>query len=282
MSYLNKASFMLILLASCCAACSRPHSKAHAAAPVDVQQSATPQNTVAQATSQTPAITPTPELEVAVGNRLRVVPKVLKMKNERRRYDLNVTYPQIEGSASSEISNLNKRIRGLLAEQYDWMLQKPSGSDLRRYNKFPGVLNSINTTYEVTLATNDLLSIYVESYIYGIGAAHSSHHSFTVNYDLKHGKFLKLPDIFKHGVSYLQLLSRYCTDDLSKRFGSVEISYDGDTLAPKASNYESWNLTVEGLRINFDACRVLSCAGGKQAVNIPFDVLKPVLNLHHT
>lgn len=277
MTYLNKTSFILILLASCVVACSQPHSKAHAAAPVDAQQSATPQNTVAQGTSRPPAITPTPELEVNVGSRLRVVPKVLKMKNERRRYDLDVTYPQIEGSASSEISNLNKRIRGLLAEQYSWMLQKPSVSDLRTYNKFPGVLNSINTTYEVALATDDLLGIYVESYIYGIGAAHSTHHSFTVNYDLKRGKFLKLPDIFEPKANYLQLLSRYCTDDLSKRFGSVEISHDVDALAPKAGNYESWNLTVEGLRINFDACSVLGCASGKQAVNIPFAALKPVL-----
>ncbi len=277
MSYLNKSSFIAILLASCCVACSRPYSKARAAAPADVQQSATPQNTGARATSPTPAITPTPEPEVTIGDGLRVVPKVLKMKNERRRYKLDVTYPQVEGRASPAISNLNKRIRGLLAEQYDWMLRKPSGADLRTYNKFPGVLNSINTTYEVTLATNDLLSIYVESYIYGIGAAHSSHQSFTVNYDLKRGKLLKLPDIFKPGVNYLQLLSRYCTDDLSKRFGSVEISHEVDALAPQASNYESWNLTVEGLRINFDACRVLGCAGGKQAVNIPFDALKPIL-----
>jgi hypothetical protein len=51
-----------------------------------------------------------------------------------------------------------------------------------------------------------------------------------------------------------------------------------DELAPKRKNYESWNITKEGLRFNFDACKIDGCAAGKEEVLIGFGALKEMLN----
>jgi hypothetical protein len=51
-----------------------------------------------------------------------------------------------------------------------------------------------------------------------------------------------------------------------------------EALAPIGENYDSWNVTRDGIRFNFDACKVFSCAEGKQEVEIPFAALKQWLN----
>lgn len=267
---------LLILLPIIVVACSPPLPNAAAVARNDVGQANEAKSQKENSPSPSTAATPTPELNVAFGKGLRVTPKEIKLESRRLRYKIDVTYPQIEGSKSPQILNLNRRIKGLVEEQYGWALY-PSKEDAHVYAIHPDDFNTVELTYEVPLATDKLLSIYLDGYSYGIGAAHSVQHSFTFNYDLKKGKLLKLSDIFKADTDYLQLISRYCTNDLTKRHGET---FFRDALSPKAKNYQSWNVTDEGLKINFDACSVLACAEGQQTTVIPFAALKEVLNPH--
>jgi hypothetical protein len=165
-------------------------------------------------------------------------------------------------------------MKRLVSERYRWPLN-PTKEDLRYYQRHPDIFNSVDLTYEVRLATDDLLSIYLEGYSYGIGAAHSVQFSFTVNYDLRSDKVLKLADIFRPYMNHLQFISQYCLNELTKRHGEYIWK---EALTPKAKNYQSWNITKEGITINFEACAVVGCAGGKQEVRIPFATLKDMLN----
>ena len=225
-----------------------------------------------------PIITPTPEQEVTFGKGLKIVPRTVELKNESRRYQIDIVYPQIEGSKSRGILKLNRRMKDLVAKQYQWPLIPPTEEDLRHYEKWPGVFNSVDLDYEVVLATDELLSIYFEAYSYGIGAAHSVQQSFTVNFDLSSEEPIQLAGLFKPNAKHLQFISDYCIRDLSKdhQYAMSDPTFK-DELAPKLENYESWNLTKEGLRFNFDACKIDGCAAGKVEVKIAFDALKEKL-----
>jgi hypothetical protein len=132
--------------------------------------------------------------------------------------------------------------------------------------------------YDVVLATNRVLSIDLIAYHYGIGAAHSVHDSFAVNYDFKSRRLLTLAALFKPGAKYLQIISQRCIDELSKTNPYTKTDRTvRDVLAPKSQNFNSWNLTTQGLRINFDACRVDSCAAGDISVEIPPDAFEGLL-----
>jgi len=215
---------------------------------------------------------------VAFGKGLKIAPRNIALKNENRRYQVDVVYPQIEGSKSRGVLRLNRRIKELVTKQYQWPLIPPTKEDLRLYEKWPGVFNSVSLDYEVVLATGDLLSIYFDVYSYGIGAAHSVQQSFTVNFDLSSETPLQLTGLFKPNSKYLQFISDYCFRELSKDHQyAVSDPMFKDELAPKLKNYESWNITKEGLRFNFDACRIDGCAAGKDEVKITFDALKEKL-----
>lgn len=114
-----------------------------------------------------PMMFPTSDVELAFAGSLRVVPKSVRLENERRRYKIDVAYPQIEGTKDHGILKLNRRIKDLVTKHYEWPLIPPTKEDLHHYEKWPGVFNSVDLDYEVVLATHTLLSIYFEVYSYG-------------------------------------------------------------------------------------------------------------------
>jgi hypothetical protein len=249
------------------------------------QANVTTLNTVPQSSERkiqnsptpSPVTTPTPVQEVIFGKGLKIVPRIIQLKNEKRRYEINVVYPQIEGSKRPGILKLNRQIRELVTERYQWPLF-PSREDLRYYEKWPGFLNTVDLNYDVVLANDDLLSIYFEVYSYGLGAAHSVQQSFTVNFDLGSEELIHLAGLFRPHSKHLQFISDYCLHELSKdhQYALSDLGFK-DELSPKLKNYESWNITKEGLRFNFDACKIDGCAAGKVEVKIAFDTLKEKL-----
>jgi hypothetical protein len=268
---LNKSSFVVALSLSLLA-CGPHQANVKTVSRNATQQSS--ESKIQKPQTPSPVITPTPEQEVAFGKGLKIVPRTIELKNESRRYRIDVVYPQIEGSKSRGILKLNRRITDLVAKQYQWPLIPPTKEDRRHYDKWPGVYNSVDVDYDVVLATDDLLSIYFDVYSYGIGAAHSVQQSFTVNFDLASEKPIELAGLFKPDAKHLQFISDYCFRELSK---DHQYAMFKDELAPKLKNYESWNITKEGLRFNFDACKIDGCAAGKAEVKIEFDALKEKL-----
>ena len=222
---------------------------------------------------------PAHDREVLFGGGLKLVSNEVQVKNESLRYEIHVIYPQIEGTDALPIRKLNKHIEWLVTHDYQWML-KPTKEDLRYYKKgpHPEAFNSTYLDYEVVTANDSFLSIYFEGFSYGIGAGHSVQYSFVVNYDLAAKRLVKLADLFNPGSKYLEQISEYCIEQLSRaEFGEW---LRKNELAPVGRNFESWNLTREGIRFNFDACKLAACASGKQSVEIPFSALKHTRRNH--
>lgn len=218
-----------------------------------------------------------PDAEIVFGGgQLKLVAEEVQLKSRSLQYDLNIRYPQIVGSDARHIRRLNQRIKELAEKQYQWMLY-PSKEDLLYYRqKHPEAFNELEINYEVTLATDSILSIYFVGYSYGIGAATSVQYSFTVNYDLVSEKELKLSDLFKPRSGYLGFVSHYSTDQLAKHeYGDFLFRAN---LAPEAANFDSWNVTRNGIRFNFDECEAFGCAAGEQTVEIPVTNLKFMLS----
>jgi Protein of unknown function (DUF3298). len=217
-----------------------------------------------------------PHREVIFGNgRLKIVPHQIRLRSDRLRYEIDVSYPEIVGSNDPQIEKLNRHLRKLATDQYQWPMH-PSEADLRFYkNKHPEASNTVDLDYEIRLATDSQLSIFFIGYNYGIGAAHSVQYSFTVNYDLTLRKELSLSDLFKAKSKYLEFIAGYCREELSKKLGGF--LFDG-ALSARAQNFDNWNLTPSGIAFNFDACKLTGCAAGKQEVEIPFSALQPWLN----
>jgi hypothetical protein len=209
------------------------------------------------------------------------VRREIKLESKKWRYRIDVAYPEIQGLPYRRSRVLNREIRALLKKAYRWPMLLETrrhllrGKYLRNDKIWNGVFNTVDLEYDIVQAGDEILSIYFIGYHYGIGGAHSVHESFTVNYDLETHQLLILTSLFRSKSQSLKLISRKCIVALSDNppYLSRE-SIWVDNLKPKRENFESWNITSRGLRLNFDACRVAGCADGDIDVEIPFEELK--------
>src|ERR1051325_1183787 len=119
-----------------------------------------------------------PHREVVFANGyLRIVPHQIRLRSDRLHYKIDVSYPEIVGTNDPQIEKLNRHLRKLATDRYQWPMN-PSNADLRYYrDKHSEAFNTIDLDYEIRLATHSLLSIYFIGYSYGIGPGHSVQYS---------------------------------------------------------------------------------------------------------
>lgn len=131
----------------------------------------------------------------------------------------------------------------------------------------------IDLNYDIYHVDEALISIKFNVDWYGAGAAHPNTYSMTLNYDLQNAKVLELADLFKPKSKFLEALANYSTERLKE--AGVLIFPEG--AEPKPENYRSWNISMNGLVINFDDYQVAPHAVGPQQVTVPYSVLQALI-----
>lgn len=239
-----------------------------------------PGPTVPSAASPTVAAPPAPSAQATAAPRPSATPQwlqdlgpelALMAREFRDDSGSGVTYyawsPLLAGSPPQVTEPFNRAVDGFLNYAFD---------DLRQgvvdLSAEPG--SSIWITHTVTAATEELVSVlfFVDGYV--TGAAHPFHYSYSLNYDLDGGRVLGLSDLFLPGTDYLEVLSSYSLEDLKQQ---GVLTWEEGAL-PEPQNYQSWNITPEGLRISFDEYAVAPYAAGPQVVVVPYAVLADVID----
>ena len=189
-------------------------------------------------------------------------------------YDIDVSYPQILATPYTETKNIqkiNQQIKDTTTKLYQWPLSR---AEQMRHLQANGVGDTVNFTYQISLATDSFLSIHYIGYSYDGAKATQVQDSFAVNYDLTSGKVLKLSDLFKPGSEYMERISRYSIDALSINKRTINAA----ALKPTAGTFDVWQIRNQGISFNFPTCRVAACSDGELVVQIPYEELKPLLN----
>ena len=214
--------------------------------------------------------------------------KQIKEANKKSNYQIQVQYPQTTGSTDPRFEKFNQEIKGLVSRRVaefkkDTVAAAEEVTTEATAEETSSTGSSLDISYDIALAKDDLISVKFDLGSYSAGAAHPNANSETVNYDLKTGKALKLADLFMPGAKYLQTISTYCIKDLQRQSKSSGAILDDETLrngaSPQAKNYQSWNITKKGLQIHFDPYQVGPYAAGPQTVVVPYSVLKDIIRL---
>jgi hypothetical protein len=207
--------------------------------------------------------------------------KTIKESNKPKRFDVNVEYPELTGVPNAAGFNalVQKRASEPIAGFKKDMLAQ-TAEDLKYLSA--GMNNYLETNYAVEYADEDLISVsFINSFF--TGGAHPNHYYSTLTYDLKNGKEIKIAELFKPSVKYLDKIAEYSINDLRSRTDesgeSLGLATDmwAEGAAPTAENYDAWNLTKKGLMITFDPYQVGPYAAGPQTVIVPYAKLKDLM-----
>jgi hypothetical protein len=223
------------------------------------------------------------EEPIALSGEVELVSKQVKESNKKLMYEISAQYPQFSGGSNPNFEKFNQVVRGSVMKKVAEFKKEmaPQEGDEPRPEGSMG--SDLTIGYTVALAQDDLISVQLDVGSYYQGAAHPNAYTEVINYDLKNGKQLKLSELFKPGVKYLQPIANYCITDLKKRQATEKGSALTDSeietgAAPVAKNYESWTIKKKGLGINFDPYQVGPYAAGPQFVMVPYSVVKEAIN----
>jgi hypothetical protein len=136
--------------------------------------------------------------------------------------------------------------------------------------------SSFDLTFVQLTPPGHLISLQLKINKFIDGAAHPFDYTVAFNYDLANGRELSLDQLFVPGSNYLQVISAYCENELNKTELASVLLPEGFSSEPE--NFRSWNISIEGLMITFDASQVAAYAAGPQVVVVSYAVLKDIID----
>ncbi len=239
-------------------------------------------NTSGAATVNPPAeTTDTPEIQpVSINQNMQIVATTKQEKDEQLPYQIDYTYPQIEGEALSASAQAFNRLVTDMVTKNVQQFKNYVKADMPHMQTLPDAVkqNTLTINYIANVikpANQIIISVRVSIEGFQAGRAHPYHTNQVLNYDLNTGKELELKNIFKPGAKYLNEFAKYATAELDKKLEDKWMLKDG--TAPLAKNYQLWNLQNDGILITFAEYQVAPYAAGVQEVKIPYVDLKKLI-----
>ena len=217
---------------------------------------------------------------VETSSAVRITPKLIKETNKASHYVIDMEYPQIDGDP--RFDKFNRETRAMITREVAAFKTSATATEAESGNDVPEEASNstLDCSFEFRLLTDDLISVQFSESDYGAGAAHPNSYSTVLNYDVKNGKRLVLPDLFNAKSNYLKVLSDYCIKDLkhqSKENDALPEDMIQSGASARADNYQKWTITSKGLWMIFDPYQVGPYAAGPQFVLVPYTVLKDVI-----
>jgi len=141
------------------------------------------------------------------------------------------------------------------------------------------ITNNLYLDYDTSYVKskrNHIISIRFSIQGYIGGMTHPYHNHRVLNYNLDTSQKIELNDLFLPNSNYLDVLSHYTHNVLSKRLQEQQQIANG--TAAKPENFENWNIKPNGLLITFDEYSVAPAIYGAQTVLVPYAALQEVLS----
>ncbi len=208
--------------------------------------------------------------------------RTIEPRFTKKRFSLYAKYPHLAGDESSAAQKFNREALSLVRRDIQPYLEDERDLEKEKHPHWKDVEEDHSITHKVIFATDEVISILFYAQGYSWGAAHGYHYPLALNYDLKRGRVLKLTDLFKPNAKPLQIIERYCLEDLSRQLERTpeQIREWSGRTKPKPENYRAWVLTPKGLVIIFEEYQVTSYAGGEPKVLIAYTRLSDIINPH--
>jgi hypothetical protein len=195
--------------------------------------------------------------------------------NEKTKsYEIKANYPVISGGQGEVAAAFNAKIKSFMDAE---VAQFKKDSQATYPGPGPYYLNYY---YDIPYNKNSLISVVLQKEFY-TGGAHPNVTYKTYLFDTQNSKFLVLSDLFKPTSGYLAAIAAYVKTELQAKFlkdaqqnGQTEADWFTSGAEPKASNYENFNLTDQGINFIFPPYQVAAYAYGTQEQLVPISAYK--------
>lgn len=177
----------------------------------------------------------------------------------------HIEYPSINGSiCENSIKNFNiynKNLAFNLKEKSENELYNEAVESYK-YNKengYPIMIYEVYRSFEVTYNINDIISLYIDEYIFSVGA-HGNTIRTSQTWNLCNGTRMCLEDFFKNDPYFMLEILRQINDQISKE---PEIYFENACkLVLETFNPANYYLTMKGIVIYFQQYDIAPYSSG--------------------
>jgi hypothetical protein len=207
-----------------------------------------------------------------VGSAHAAVPRVeMRAISEKQSgWSVDVRYPQLPTATAPAEQRFNDIVRRFVlgeVARFKKSLEEPD----RRLDPPWGLW----MVPSVHLHTRRWISIKIAESEY-TGGAHPNPSFYTLVYDFRGGRALRLQDLFRPGTPYLQRLASLCRQELARRPYVMDRDWAYRGAAPQPVNYQWFYLKPGKLVVLFPPYQVGPYAQGTAEIGIPLEKLRDI------
>lgn len=200
----------------------------------------------------------------------RIIQKELKYENVVV-LKYHIEYPRI----TNESNNIPSMKFNIYNEQIAKQIQRKAENELYKeavelykYNKknnYPIMVYEIYRTFEITLNTNDIISLYADEYVF-TGGAHGTTTRTSQTWNMVNGRLINLYELYK-GNPYFIL---YILKEISKQINQNKEIYFEDACCMAIDNFNPQNfyLTTNGIVIYYQQYDIAPYSSGIRTFEI--------------
>jgi len=213
-------------------------------------------------------------------NEYTFIDKQIKISSKKKKYEINISYPQISKFSGNPIIpsyyGFNMLVRKRMEAERDSFIVWMNDWEINKYNK------EFSSSYEISdsvfYADNKTISIQFYGYSYFAGAAHPNNWSFSINYDLESSNEIFLKDLLTAGWEYR--ISEICIREITKLKKDMGIEpgkWLQEGAGPSEDNFKVFNIAKKGLLVTFPTYQVGAYVEGPSEVNISYSEIKDII-----
>jgi uncharacterized protein YecT (DUF1311 family) len=175
------------------------------------------------------------------------------------------SFPYIDGT--TEESRAFNAIVDDLAEDYDDLFDPgvPSNDEINNSSE----TSDNDASVTVDAVTSGRISLQLNEYSYGHGAAHGNYSITYLHYLRAEQRPLEASDVFA-GRAWKRKLAALAFDQLKASFGDGLFIESADDIAESVADPTHWDFSEEGLIVRFQPYEVTAYAAGAPTVTIPW------------
>lgn len=225
--------------------------------------------------------------EQTSGSGLKIKTETIRdARQEIPRFDIDVQYPQIEGSNDSHINEVNVILKGTVLEEVYNCRKIIFSDNLGEPEESIIPSSSLDGGYNIELFNDTFISVNYSFSTYNYPAAHPNNWVDVCNLYLNPVASITLEDIFKWDSDYLASLTAYCDKDLKRQSiqeypeldCSVDLASFSYTLREEGraseEDFSLFTISENALNFIFFGPHAL----GIWQVSVPLNVIKHTLS----
>jgi Protein of unknown function (DUF3298) len=183
--------------------------------------------------------------------------------------DLKVHYPIFSGTANDPA--VNAALTRFIWERIHHLEPgKTSGKEEEEL---------LGCSYQILLETQDIVSVLFELEDQAhIGSGRALKQNACFNFSPKQARLIRLSDLFRHDVDYLDILSVLATSHFLNKSEDYEVGDLTDNLSPSEEHFQNFCLTPVGIQFYFDVGQLGPAALGEESLIIQYSVVHDTLS----